>query len=103
MMSGDGACLCIFGVVVADNETIHRVGVLLRGDFLGKGVDNAFNGRKGRLLYEAALYRLEALSVEPRHALAPAVDVCVRIYQGEGNPLDVAVFDVLRVFDGQRA
>ena len=44
MVSGDGACLRIDGVVVADNESVDREGILLCGNFLGKCRDALFHG-----------------------------------------------------------
>ena len=102
MVPGHRPRLGIFRVVVAHHQSVHGEGVLLRRDFLGKGVDDAFNRPFIRRGHQSSLHGVESQLVEPVHACSPAGDVLFRIHQCEGNPADVAVLDVLRVFHRQR-
>ena len=40
MVAGDRSCLCISGVVVADDPTVYGVGDGSRGDLFGPTVNN---------------------------------------------------------------
>ena len=98
MMACYRTCLGVESVVVADYEPVDGEGVLLGGDLLGETGNAGLNGTDGGIADQLSLYGMETLTVEPVHALTPGVDGLFRIYQGERNPLDVAVTDVLRVF-----
>ena len=98
MMAGHGARLGICRVVVADDETIDGVGILFRGDFLGESSDTTFHSAVIRMLEEEALYGLETLLVEPRHAVAPGVDVLLGINECKRYPLDMTLAHLFGIF-----
>ena len=102
-MAGDAACAGVGHVVVAHYEAVDGEGIPARGDLQCEGVDDVVDGLLPGVVYLLSLYGLEAQAVEPCHALSPRRHVAVGVYQCEGQPLQVAVHDVLRVFDAERA
>ena len=80
MMSCDASGLCVFRIVVADNETVDRVGILFAGDLLRKGIDHVFHRINTGVFHPFVLHCLETLLFEPCHAVAPRQDFIVDMY-----------------------
>ena len=80
VVAGDGARLGVDGVVVADDQAVYWERVLSGDHILGEGGYALFYGSFRGAFQELALHGGEPLLVEPCHALAPTVDVGIRIY-----------------------
>ena len=99
MMPSDAACLGIDGIVVADDQSIYRKGILLGGDLVGEGSNTRFHiGLRG-LFNILSLDSVEPLLVQPVHTLPPGRNILIRMDKSKRNPADVAVHDVLGIFD----
>ena len=70
-MPCDTACLGIFCVVIADNQSVNGEGILFTGDLLGEGSDTVFYRMLVGMLHLFMLYGMEPLSFQPVHAVAP--------------------------------
>ena len=102
-MAGDGTCLGVGGVVVGDDQSVHRVRILAAGHLLRPSVDAGLQVGVVWLGYLFPLHGLEAQLLQVAHALSPGVDVFVGVYQGEGYPVYMSPPYLFNIFQSQGA
>jgi len=97
VVSRHGACGCVFRVVVANHESIHREWVRLAGHLGSEDVYFLLDDFCRGILDALSLHGVESQVFEHLHPLAPGVDFLFGIYESERNPLDMALLHLLGV------
>ena len=60
MMTSNRTRRSIQGIIISNNQSIHRKWLLLMGNFLGKLINFLLNIHRGRIFYESMFHRLKA-------------------------------------------
>ena len=103
MMACDGAGLCVGRVVVGDDQSVYRVGILAACHLLRPSVDDGLQAvhRGGRYIF--AVDAVQTGFLQRVHSLSPRLDFFVDMNKCEGNPMDVAQAHFVYVFQRERA
>ena len=103
VVSRHRARLRIVGVVEGDDQSVNGVGVTAVGHLLCPTVDHGLYVLHRRLVDTLVVHRAQSVAGEPVHALSPRGDVAVGMHQREGNPADVSLCHLGRVFERERS